>query len=75
DEIAIHHVKKLPAPIRQFFGLNKEPIEGGVSLASYLMFEGDFMRDLIALGYEDANRQAKEIDIFFDHEGQSHSAR
>ena len=71
DEIAIHHVKALPAPVRQFFGLNKEPIEGGVSLASYLLFESEFMRDLIALGYQDAKRQAKEIALFFDHEDQS----
>ncbi len=68
DDIAIQHVKHLPAPVRQFFGLNKEPIEGGVSLASYLLFEGEFMRDLIALGYADAKAQAGQIAAFFEHE-------
>ncbi len=68
DEIAIKHVGQLPSAIRHFFGLNSEPIEGGVSLASYLLFEGDFMRDLIALGYKDAKNQAAEIQAFFDHE-------
>lgn len=69
DEIAVRHIKKLPLPIRQFFGLNKEPIEGGTSLASYLLFEGEFLRDLVGLGYRDAKKQAKEIEDFFNHEG------
>jgi NTE family protein len=66
DEIAIKHVSKLPGPIKQFFGLNKEPIEGGVSLASYLLFEGEFMRELIALGYKDAQAKSKELESFFN---------
>ena len=68
DEIAVRHVHNLPKPIRQFFGLNKLPFEGGVSLASYLLFEGGFMKDLIDLGYKDAHNQAKEIDAFFDRD-------
>ena len=66
DEIAIRHIKKLPSPIKQFFGLNKQPVEGGISLASYLLFDGDFMNELIALGYKDAKKQAKELDVFFN---------
>ena len=67
NEIAVRHIDKLPGPIKQFFGLNKEPVEGGVSLASYLLFEGSFMEELIALGYKDAKNQAKELDLFFNH--------
>lgn len=71
DEIAIRHISKLPKPIKQFFGLNKEPVEGGVSLASYLLFEGEFMNELITLGYKDAKRQAKELDDFFNNDSKS----
>ena len=70
DDIAAKYVKNMPALARQIFGLNKEPIENGASLASYLMFDAGFMRDLIALGYRDAKRQAKELAIFFAHEAQ-----
>jgi NTE family protein len=68
DEIAIKYIDRLPAAIRAFFGLNREPVEGGVSLASYLLFEGEFLRDLITLGYRDAKKQAKGIETFFNHE-------
>ncbi|MFT7185285.1 MAG: NTE family protein [Pseudohongiellaceae bacterium] len=68
DELAIKHIHRLPAAVRAFFGLNREPVEGGVSLASYLLFEGEFLRDLISLGYRDAKKKAKEIEIFFNHE-------
>ncbi len=68
DEIAIKYIHKLPGPIKQFFGLNKEPIENGVSLASYLLFEGDFMHELIKLGYKDAKNQAKQLDDFFKND-------
>ncbi len=71
DEIAIRHINKLPSAIKQFFGFNKEPFEGGVSLASYLMFEGDFMNELITLGYKDAKNQAKELDQFFNNESKN----
>ena len=68
DEIAIKYINKLPGPIKQFFGLNKEPVEGGVSLASYLMFEGGFMNELIQLGFKDAKKQAKQLDEFFKND-------
>ena len=71
DQIAIRHIEKLPGPIKQFFGLNKEPVEGGLSLASYLLFDGGFMNELITLGYKDAKKQAKELDLFFTNDTRS----
>lgn len=71
DQIAIRHINKLPGPIKQFFGLNSEPVEGGLSLASYLLFEGDFMNELITLGYKDAKKQAKALDLFFNNDSRN----
>jgi len=68
DEIAIRHLAELPGPMKKFFGLNKEPVEGGVSLASYLMFEGSFLKELIDLGYKDAQSHSKELEKFFNNE-------
>ena len=72
DELAIKHIHRLPAPIRHFFGLNRGHVEGGVSLASYLLFEGAFLKDLVRLGYRDAQKQAAEIETFFHHESNNH---
>ncbi len=65
DDIAQAHVKDLPVAVRKFVGQNSENPEGGASLASYLLFEGGFMRDLIKLGYIDAQAHARQIENFF----------
>jgi NTE family protein len=65
DDIAARHVACLPKPVRQFLGQNKANPEGGASMASYLLFEAPFLRDLIALGYRDAQSHARQIESFF----------
>ncbi|ABC32755.1 predicted esterase of the alpha-beta hydrolase superfamily [Hahella chejuensis KCTC 2396] len=65
DEIAARHAGELPKAVRQFLGQGKPNQEGGASLASYLLFEGPFMRDLIKLGYQDAQAHARQIENFF----------
>lgn len=65
DEIAEKHLDSLPATVRRFLGNPDPNIEGGASLVSYLLFEAPFMRDLIRLGYKDAQSQAKQIEQFF----------
>ena len=69
-EIARKHLSKLPTLIRRIMGRNLHSGEGGISLASYLMFDKEFCRELIRLGYADAQKKATEIENFFA-EGQT----
>ena len=66
DKIAEKHLQDLPRTMRAVLhitGANKRG--GGGSLASYLLFEGNFCRDLIRHGYEDAMEQESVIRHFF----------
>ena len=67
DEIAAKHVKDLPRRMRiamKVIGATKRG--GGASLASYLLFEKDFCKELIDCGYRDALAQRDEILAFFN---------
>lgn len=70
DAIAARHVGDLPPAVRTMLGgvgvsSNKADAKGS-ALASYLLFEGKFTQELMALGYADAQRQQGEICKFFD---------
>jgi NTE family protein len=69
DDIAARHIGALPATIRALLGGIGVTGAGaggsGAALASYLLFEADFTRELLALGEADAMARRDEVERFF----------
>ncbi len=66
DDIASEHVGNLPSGMRRILaamGANKK--SGGGNLASYLLFESAFCKELIQHGYKDAMAEREAIESFF----------
>lgn len=67
DAIANQHVKELPASIRTFLRTSgSTSSNGGVNIASYLLFTPDFCKQLIELGYKDGMEQAANLKNFLE---------
>ena len=65
DDIAAAHMQVLPRSMQFLFRmLGATRKGGGISLASYLMFEKPFIEELIACGYNDAMARQEEIREF-----------
>ncbi len=69
DEIAGRHIMALPATIRTLLGalgVRGNGGEGrGSALASYLLFESSYTRELIDLGVADTLGRRTEVEAFF----------
>jgi len=69
DEMALARLDELPRAVRTLFrvlGVSPRKVQpGGGALASYLLFEAGYTRDLIALGRADSMNRADEIVAFF----------
>jgi NTE family protein len=70
DDIAARHLQSLPQPVRALLrgvGVSGRGLSArGAALASYLLFEAPFTRELIALGEADAMARKDEVARFFD---------
>jgi NTE family protein len=70
DDIAGRHLGALPHSIRALLGgigvSRGTPGSNGAALASYLLFEADYTRELMALGEKDTEARRDEVLEFFD---------
>ena len=69
DDIAARHLHCLPRPVRTMLrgvGVSVTQARSGAALASYLLFEEPYTRELIELGAADTMARRDEVIAFFD---------
>jgi len=59
--IALDHVRRLPRALRVLLRVIGAKGRGGAQLASFLMFDSSYTRELIGLGYADGLRRRAEL--------------
>lgn len=74
DDIATRHVDSLPPTIRTLLGdigvSSDSRASSGSALASYLLFEPGYTRELIALGFGDTLTRSADVLDFFRSDGE-----
>ncbi len=70
EKIASRYATQLPWPIRFLLRAIGATRKSGANLVSYLLFDKDFCRALISLGYHDAMEQKQEILNFLNNHQQ-----
>ena len=64
EAIAVRHVRSLPFSIRFLLRSIGAMRRGGANLASYLLFEKGYCRELVELGYRDTLERREEVEAF-----------
>lgn len=65
-KIAERHAHSLPLPVRYLLRGIGAYNRNGSNLVSYLLFEKNYCRELIALGYRDALRNKEQVQAFLN---------
>ncbi len=64
SELAAQHQKDLPYLVKYFVSSLGKDVASCADLMSYLLFSARYTRDLIAIGYHDADERIDEIEDF-----------
>lgn len=64
ETIALKHIQNLPWTIKFLLRTVGAMRRGGANLASYLLFEQGYCRELIELGYRDTLQRRDEVEAF-----------
>jgi NTE family protein len=65
DDVAVRHIKSLPAPVRVLLSAIGATEERGSALASYLLFEASYTCELVAMGQRDTFARRDDVLAFF----------
>ncbi len=66
DQLAAQYIKYLPRSMQTLLRITGADLSDSSNLASYVLFEKEYCKELIRYGYADGMRQADEILDFFN---------